>query len=249
MRRSSFVASVLLLGGGSTQHIARRAREVRWYTSAGSRGQIDAEKAHATGFFSCCTGFAIYPNASFTCPDEKFWQVTTSPYIENYTVDHTISICRGCDRPGGEKLKPFNWTAAQASIPAIVECADAGNITGFLIDWEPPSHTVQGACLPARFLCRVLLLCLHVPSTCWLGSFRCPFLPFVMVCAHVTRTTGLRGCSTMRQSTTRNLRTSWLLQCTRVGDGLASISLATLTVRSECFQPLAITRRPSTTSH
>ena len=56
-------------------------REVRWYTSAGSRGQIEAEKAHATGFFSCCTGFAIYPNASFKCPDDRFWQVTTKPYL------------------------------------------------------------------------------------------------------------------------------------------------------------------------
>lgn len=117
-------------------------REVRWYTSAGSRGQIDAEKAHCTGFFSCCTGFAIFPNASFKCPDAKFWQVTTAPYIGNYTVDHTISICKGCDRPDGDERKPFNWTAAQASIPAMVDCADAGNITGFLIDWEPPSHAV-----------------------------------------------------------------------------------------------------------
>ena len=119
------------------------SREVRWYTSGGSRGQFDEERAHATGLFSCCTGFAIYPNASFRCPDADFWAKTTAPFISNYTVDHTISVCRGCDAPGGAKRLPFNWSAAQASIPAMVECADAGNITGFLIDWEPPSHRVR----------------------------------------------------------------------------------------------------------
>lgn len=47
----------------------RNNPEVRWYTSAGSVAQLSDEIGHLTGIFSCCSGFAIYPNASFTCPD------------------------------------------------------------------------------------------------------------------------------------------------------------------------------------
>eukprot|EP01050_Picozoa_sp_SAG11_P007912 SAG11_NODE_675_length_7800_cov_6.380730_2_plen_172_part_00 len=128
-----------------TARSSRFGREVRWYTSGGSKGQFQEERDHASGIFSCCTGFAIYPNASFRCPDAQFWEKTTAPFIDNYTVDHTISVCRGCDTPGGAKRVPFNWTAAQASIPAMVKCANEGNITGFLIDWEPPSYRVRSA--------------------------------------------------------------------------------------------------------
>ena len=59
--------------------------------------------------------------------------------LPNMTVDHVMSVCTGCDQRGSGV--PFNWTAAKAAIPAIVDCADAGNATGFLIDWEPPAHT------------------------------------------------------------------------------------------------------------
>jgi hypothetical protein len=116
-----------------------RGVEVRWYTSAGSRGQFDAERAHMTGIFSCCTGFHINPNASFSCPGAASWHARNmGGPLPNMTVDHVMSVCPGCDDRGSGV--PFNWSAARAAIPAIVDCANAGNVTGFLIDWEPPAH-------------------------------------------------------------------------------------------------------------
>lgn len=113
---------------------------MRWYTSAGSAGQLHDEAGHLTGVFSCCSGFAIYPNASFTCPDAaSFAKRNFGGRNATFTVDYVISICPGCDEPGSGV--PFDWSAAKAGIPAMVECADTGNITGFVIDWEPPART------------------------------------------------------------------------------------------------------------
>ena len=136
--------------------LAPRRPETRWYTSAGSRGQLSDEAGHLTGVFPCCTGFAIFPNASFTCPDAAgFAKRNFGGPNATFTVDHVISICRGCDAPGSGV--PFDWHAAKAGIPAMVECADAGNITGFVIDWEPPA---RARCCCCCCCCCVLLLLL-----------------------------------------------------------------------------------------
>lgn len=71
--------------------------EVRWYTAGGSAAQFADERPHLTGVFSCCTGFATYPNASFRCPDpaSSFWrQRNFGGPRHNLTVDHVIAPVR-----------------------------------------------------------------------------------------------------------------------------------------------------------
>ena len=139
-----------LPGGGRGGLAPRRRPETRWYTSAGSRAQLSDETGHLTGVFSCCSGFAIYPNASFSCPDAAgFAKRNFGGPNATFTVDHVISICHGCDVPGSGV--PFDWHAAKAGIPAMVECANTGNITGFVIDWEPPARACPA--LPAMNPC------------------------------------------------------------------------------------------------
>jgi hypothetical protein len=109
------------------QTISANKKEVRWYTAVGSVGQFKDEESAATGLFSCCTGFRLYENSSFGCPSANEFAKSTAPHLAHgLTVDHVI---------GGHVATHVHWSWAKASagIPAMVRCAELGNITGFLI--------------------------------------------------------------------------------------------------------------------
>ena len=122
--------------------------EVRWYTDHAVSRQIEEERAAATGLLSCCSGFVVFENSSFVCgpadPQSKdSWNRSTTPYLDTgLTVDHVISVPSVAKEDGVMRHGTMvqNWTRARPGIPAVARCADAGDITGFLIDWEPHSN-------------------------------------------------------------------------------------------------------------
>ena len=77
------------VAGPDEMHTAMTAYGLSRYTAVDSVGQFDDERAAASGVLSCCTGFRIWENGSFGCPDRAWLQRAAAPArAAGMTVDH-----------------------------------------------------------------------------------------------------------------------------------------------------------------